>query len=91
MGSFSFKYWQLKPHKGTFLNISTPIWPFAISLNAATVGLFLVSIFGTAPCANCRALYVADRAKSNRFGILFKQSSMVILANLSSSLHFVLN
>lgn len=70
----------VKRQVGTRRSISCPTFPAAISLKAATVGLSFDSIFGACPCASIRARYVAASVSSKRLGILFKQSSTVILA-----------
>lgn len=63
------------------LRISIPIFPCASSLSAITVGLSReASTNGADPMASCLARTVATKVMSNRLGILFKQSSTVILA-----------
>lgn len=66
--------------------MSKPIFPCAISFNAMTVGLSREdSTKGADPMASCLARVVAVNVISKRLGILFKQSSTVILAIISIS------
>src|SRR6185436_7933502 len=74
------------PQPGTFLSISRPILPSAISRSAVTPGLFLLSILGAWPWLSMRARYVAASTSWKRFGMCCRQSSTVMRAMNQDSL-----
>src|SRR3979490_2681708 len=68
-------------------NISSVIFPAAISRSATTVGLsFSHSTVASAPLARRRARFAANNTKLNRLGSFCRQSSTVIRAILKGSI-----
>jgi hypothetical protein len=74
------KYAVVTDYNGTFFSISIPTLPAAISRNAVTPGLFLLSTLAVWPWLSMRARYDAANTNWKRLGICCRQSSTVIRA-----------